>query len=137
MICVSAFKRDKHILNILRPCQKGPYQVINCCLSLMHGASLISAAVTEYAELVFGGKTENRCEKMESNSNVSAFPSILEHDKIYCVFFDVMPPLLACYTLFCDVYRTDLICRLCDMISDYRSVYHAGGRCPVPPDTCI
>ena len=34
---------------------------------------------------------------VESNNNVSVFPSNPEHDKIYLGFLDVMPPLWACY----------------------------------------
>ena len=47
-----------------------------------------------------GGKPENRWEKVENNSNVYVFPSNPEHDKIYPVFFDVMPPLWACYAIY-------------------------------------
>ena len=42
-------------------------------------------------------------EKLENNSNVSNFPSNPEHDKIYPVIFDVMPPLWACYASYARV----------------------------------
>ena len=52
---------------------------------------------------LFGGKTENRRDRVENNSHVSVFPSIPEHDKIYPVFVDVMPPLRACYASYARV----------------------------------
>ena len=66
--------------------------------------------------MLFGGKTENRHEMVESNSNVSVFPSNPDHDKLYLTFFDVKPPLWACYAMFCDLFRPDLIWCPCDMI---------------------
>ena len=40
---------------------------------------------------------------MESNSNVSVFPSNPDHDNFYPVFFDVMPPLWVCYASYARV----------------------------------
>ena len=78
--------------------------------------------------MCFGGKTENRCETIHSNSNVSIFPSILGHDIIYPTFFDVMPTIWVCYAMFCDLFCTDLIWCLYAMICLC--------RCP-PPDPLL
>ena len=65
---------------------------------------------------VIGGKTENRREKVEINSNVSVFPSNPDHDNFYLVSFDPKPPLWASYAMFCDLFHPDLIWCPCDMI---------------------
>ena len=48
---------------------------------------------------LIGGKTESRREMMESNSNVSVFPSNPDHDNCYLLSSDVLPPLWACYAI--------------------------------------
>ena len=49
--------------------------------------------------LIFGWKTENQCEKVENNSNVSVFPSNPNRDNFYPLSFDLMPPLWASYAI--------------------------------------
>ena len=49
--------------------------------------------------LLFEGKKENRCEKVENNSKVSVFSSNPNHDNFYPLLFDPMPPLWASYAI--------------------------------------
>ena len=67
----------------------------NHVTAFQHKIKVISYLAFSFC--IFGGKTENRGEKVGNNNNVSLFPSILGQSITYHVLFDVMSPLLACY----------------------------------------
>ena len=69
----------------------------------------------DFSPFLFGGKTESRREMIESNSNVSVFPSNPDHENVYLLSFDPMPPLWASYAICARVVDSgvDMIISVC------------------------